>query len=129
MNIAPTLYWTVIEAAVAVVSACLPTLRPLFTGISLDALQDFASKFSLRSGNKSLASFRSNQGTATSNSHSNNNKWHLSFPNHSASSSAKIVNRVEAVRSPSAEEALLELQDQPGGIMVSKAIHQQRSDV
>lgn len=129
VNIAPTLYWTVIEAAVAVVSACLPTLRPLFTGISLDALQDFASKFSLRSGNKSLASFRSNQGTATSNSHSTNNKWHLSFPNHSASSSAKIVNRVEAVRSPSAEEALVELQDQPGGIMVSKAIHQQRSDV
>lgn len=117
-----------IEAAIAVVSACLPTLRPLFSGISLAALQDFASKFSLRSGDKSTGSLRSNPRTTTSSSINHNNKWQLSFPNHSASSSAKIVNRVEAMRSPSAEEALLELREQPGGILVSKAIHQQRSD-
>ncbi|KAK4041921.1 hypothetical protein C8A01DRAFT_34028 [Parachaetomium inaequale] len=123
VNIAPTLYWTVIEAAIAVVSACLPTLRPLFAGISLEALQDFASKFSIRSGNKSSASLASNNPrTAAADS-----KWQLSFPNHSAASSARIMNRVEAVRLPSSEDAPLELRDQ-SGILVSKAIHQHRQD-
>ncbi|KAK3298771.1 uncharacterized protein B0H64DRAFT_386106 [Chaetomium fimeti] len=124
VNIAPTLYWTVIEAAIAVVSACLPTLRPLFTGISLEALQDFASKFSLRSGTKSPSSLRSNPASTAA----ANNMWQLSFPNHSASSSAKIVNRAEAVRNPSSEEAPFELRDHAGGIVVSKAVHQERHD-
>ncbi|GAB1315685.1 hypothetical protein MFIFM68171_05895 [Madurella fahalii] len=122
VNIAPTLYWTVIEAAIAVVSACLPTLRPLFTGISLEALQDFASKFSLRSGNKSSGSLASNPGIAA------NSKWQLLFPNQSLLSSAKIVNRVEAVCNPSSEDIPVELRDQ-SGIAVSKVIYQQHHDV
>jgi hypothetical protein len=125
VNIAPTLYWTVIEAATAVVSACLPTLRPLFAGISLETLQGLASKFSLRSsGNKSSASLASNynRGAAAA-----DRKWQLSFPNHSEASSARIVNRVEAVRLQSSEDVPFELRDQ-SGILVSKAIHQHRQD-
>ena len=44
-NIAPTLYWTQLEAALAVVSACLPTMRPLFHGFSPEsALGSFRTK-------------------------------------------------------------------------------------
>jgi hypothetical protein len=35
---APLFYWTVPESCLAVVCACLPTLRPLFRGVSLDSL-------------------------------------------------------------------------------------------
>lgn len=31
---APAVYWSFIETSLAVVSACLPTLRPIFKGIS-----------------------------------------------------------------------------------------------
>lgn len=37
-NLAPTLYWTQLEGAIAVVSACLPTLRPIFHGFSPESL-------------------------------------------------------------------------------------------
>ena len=37
-NIAPTLYWTQLEGAIAVVSACLPTMRPIFHGFSPESL-------------------------------------------------------------------------------------------
>ncbi|KAL8744572.1 MAG: hypothetical protein Q9184_007984 [Pyrenodesmia sp. 2 TL-2023] len=37
-NLAPTLYWTQLEAAFAVISACLPTLRPLFHGFSPESV-------------------------------------------------------------------------------------------
>ena len=35
---APTSYWVVIEASLAIVSACLPTLRPIFRGMSLESV-------------------------------------------------------------------------------------------
>lgn len=35
---APALYWTQLEGALAVVSACLPTMRPLFHGFSLESM-------------------------------------------------------------------------------------------
>ncbi|EMR68984.1 putative integral membrane protein pth11- protein [Eutypa lata UCREL1] len=54
---APTIYWSQLEAAIAIVCACLPTLRVLFVDISLETIaKRFASKISLFSGSKS--SFR-----------------------------------------------------------------------
>ena len=35
---APTSYWVVIEASLAIVSACLPTLRPVFRGMSPESV-------------------------------------------------------------------------------------------
>ncbi|KAL2047312.1 hypothetical protein N7G274_001333 [Stereocaulon virgatum] len=37
-NLAPSIYWTQVESALAVVSACLPTLRPLLQGFSLESM-------------------------------------------------------------------------------------------
>ena len=37
-NLAPTIYWTQLEGAIAVVSACLPTMRPIFHGFSPESL-------------------------------------------------------------------------------------------
>lgn len=37
-NLAPTIYWTQLEGALAVVSACLPTMRPLFQGLSPESM-------------------------------------------------------------------------------------------
>ena len=37
-NLAPTIYWTQLEGAIAVVSACLPTTRPIFHGVSPESL-------------------------------------------------------------------------------------------
>lgn len=39
-DIAPTLYWSQLEGALAVVSACLPTMRPLFHGHSPESIID-----------------------------------------------------------------------------------------
>ncbi|TGJ78459.1 hypothetical protein E0Z10_g10304 [Xylaria hypoxylon] len=52
VNIAPALYWSELEASIAVVSACLPTLKPLSSHIG-PILVEFASKFSLLSAAKS----------------------------------------------------------------------------
>ncbi|OTA99907.1 hypothetical protein M426DRAFT_27043 [Hypoxylon sp. CI-4A] len=55
-NYAPTLYWTQLEAAVAVICACLPTMRILLNGISLDRTLDaFRSKVSLLISKKTSA--------------------------------------------------------------------------
>ncbi|RYF45018.1 MAG: hypothetical protein EOO38_16765 [Cytophagaceae bacterium] len=35
---APTMYWTIPETCIAVVGACLPTLRPLFYGWSPESI-------------------------------------------------------------------------------------------
>lgn len=35
---APTIYWTMIESSLSIVSACLPTLRPLFHGHSPESM-------------------------------------------------------------------------------------------
>ncbi|KUI71833.1 hypothetical protein VM1G_08099 [Cytospora mali] len=48
--IAPTIYWTQLECAIAVICGCLPTLPIIFSEISLErALRSWASKISLRS--------------------------------------------------------------------------------
>lgn len=50
---APTLYWTQLECAVAVMCACLPTLRVNVFTITVNKLRSYASKVSLRDrGNK-----------------------------------------------------------------------------
>jgi hypothetical protein len=49
-NAAPTLYWTFLESSIAVICACLPTLRILFKDASPQRiLRSWASKLSLRS--------------------------------------------------------------------------------
>jgi hypothetical protein len=46
----PIVYWPMIEAALGVIAACLPTLRPLFKGWSVeDFLANMKSTFTLRS--------------------------------------------------------------------------------
>lgn len=48
--IAPTVYWTMLESALAIISACLPTLRPAFHGWSPESMvQSVRSKMSLQS--------------------------------------------------------------------------------
>ena len=45
---APTSYWVVIEASLAIISACLPTLRPVFRGMSPESvIRSVRSVFSL----------------------------------------------------------------------------------
>ncbi|CAJ2505648.1 Uu.00g130420.m01.CDS01 [Anthostomella pinea] len=116
VNIAPNLYWTELEASIAIVSACLPTLRPLFSGLSLETfLHEFASRLSIRSSTKS-----------SGNSHAGSiGKWDHSLPNGSESSAARFVNRCEAVRLASSENLPIEieLRQQPG-IVVQKETHQ-----
>ncbi|KAK7954067.1 hypothetical protein PG996_014953 [Apiospora saccharicola] len=59
-NLAPTLYWTQLESAIAVISACLPTMRVLFLGFSLETLlRSFASTMSILSTRGSI--FRSSR--------------------------------------------------------------------
>ncbi|KAG9236802.1 hypothetical protein BJ875DRAFT_503134 [Amylocarpus encephaloides] len=46
----PIIYWPMIEAALGVVAACLPTLRPLFKGWSIESfMEGVRSTFTLRS--------------------------------------------------------------------------------
>ncbi|KAM7206073.1 hypothetical protein V8F20_002855 [Naviculisporaceae sp. PSN 640] len=124
VNIAPTLYWTVLEASIAVVSACLPTLRPLFSGFSLGLetfLQDFASRFSIRSTSRSN---KSNGGAGSlASSHRSGKVWIQSLPNPSASSRAEFVNKFELEEQPP-----ISLQDQQhnsqAGITVHKSFYQ-----
>ena len=65
--IAQTTYWTLIEASLAIVSACLPTLRPLFQGFSVESvIRSFRSVISLASlqSRHSNGSKHSNIGSA-----------------------------------------------------------------
>lgn len=41
---APTVYWTFVEQAIAILCACLPTLRVLFLNMSLGRLLDSVAK-------------------------------------------------------------------------------------
>ncbi|KAI8962774.1 hypothetical protein F5Y11DRAFT_321516 [Daldinia sp. FL1419] len=110
-NIAPTLYWTMLEAAIAVTCACMPTLRPLFSDLSLKALlSEFASRFTI------------NSSSATSQDRSaarRMGKW----GNASQTSAAGIMNKCEATRLSSTESYPLELQGQ-SGIAVRQKITQ-----
>ena len=49
-GIAPTLYWTMLEASTAVVCACLPTMRPVFLFIQRVCVDFFQSLRSRGSG-------------------------------------------------------------------------------
>jgi len=50
VNTAPTIYWSLVEASLAVVSACLPTIRPLFHGMSPESvIRSIRSRISLHS--------------------------------------------------------------------------------
>ena len=50
VNTAPTIYWSLVEASMAIVSATLPTLRPLFRGFSPESiLGSIRSRISLQS--------------------------------------------------------------------------------
>lgn len=50
INTAPTFYWSLVEASLAVVSACLPTIRPLFQGFSPESvIRSIRSRISLQS--------------------------------------------------------------------------------
>ena len=84
-NLAPTLYWTQLEGAIAVVSACLPTMRPIFHGFSPESLlgsirtkmtmymklnkssqgRDFEGKSSTEADYQSLSGLTKHQGDAT----------------------------------------------------------------
>ncbi|KAH7092266.1 hypothetical protein FB567DRAFT_516875 [Paraphoma chrysanthemicola] len=62
-ELAPTMYWTIPETCIAVVGACLPTLRPLFYGWSPESIiGSVRSALSLNS----LSSRRSRQVNTTS---------------------------------------------------------------
>lgn len=124
-NIAPTLYWTVLEAAIAVICACLPTMRPLVAGISPEAiLKQFASKISLLSGGGtgrfSSKGFSSKgfSSKTESGQHDSVPAWDQYSARGSASSQRRFVNTCEAV--PMGD---LEAQQKPG-ITVQKVIHQ-----
>ncbi|KAM7190177.1 hypothetical protein V8F33_009654 [Rhypophila sp. PSN 637] len=45
----PTMYWSQLECSIAVICACLPTLRVVFADVSVQSIRKFASKLSLRS--------------------------------------------------------------------------------
>jgi hypothetical protein len=67
------LFWPMIEMGVAMVAACLPTLRPLFYGVSLESIinsvRSMISLQSIRSGSgKHSASYaRNTRGQTSSN--------------------------------------------------------------
>lgn len=47
---APMSYWVIIEASLAIISACLPTIRPVFRGMSPESvIRSVRSVFSLNS--------------------------------------------------------------------------------
>lgn len=53
---APTLYWTQLECAVAIMCACLPTLRVNIFTITMNKLRSYASKVSLQNRGSSRGS-------------------------------------------------------------------------
>ena len=54
--VAPTAYWVVIECSLAIVSACLPVLRPIFHGRSIDTIfNSIAKRFSTRSNSTGIS--------------------------------------------------------------------------
>ena len=48
--LAPTFYWPLVESCLGIVAACLPTLRPLFQGMSPESvIRSIRSALSLQS--------------------------------------------------------------------------------
>jgi len=90
--LAPTFYWTIPELCVAVIAACLPTLRPIFYGWSPESIVgSIRSIISLRSldsqGNQSTRSNRNNrEGYIRTEP-----EWNESMANLSASSGKKTT--------------------------------------
>ena len=66
INTAPTIYWSLVEASLAVVSACLPTIRPLFHGVSPESIiRSIRSRISLQSmGSRSSKGSKGSRGGA-----------------------------------------------------------------
>ncbi|KAK4502428.1 hypothetical protein PRZ48_005853 [Zasmidium cellare] len=51
--VAPTVYWTMIEAALCIIAVCLPSLRPIFRGVSTEnLLNSLRSALSLHSNSR-----------------------------------------------------------------------------
>ncbi|KAF2969065.1 hypothetical protein GQX73_g4493 [Xylaria multiplex] len=94
VNIAPTLYWTELEASIAVISACLPTLKPLFSHLG-PILVEFASKFTLASATKSFERLPRGAGDLDRDSLKG-----------SRSSDVGLVNRCEAIHMQNIDEPL-----------------------
>ncbi|KAI0465721.1 hypothetical protein F4859DRAFT_507878 [Xylaria cf. heliscus] len=114
VNIAPTLYWTELEASIAVISACLPTLRPLIAHFSPQTiLRDLASKFTLLSGTK-----RSFDRLPHSTS-----DLDQSFVKSSKLSDVRLMNRCEAVQLQNIDKPTAEPREDVG-IFVQRSIHQ-----
>ncbi|KAI3328677.1 hypothetical protein F4824DRAFT_482649 [Ustulina deusta] len=115
VNIAPTLYWTELEASIAVISACLPTLKPLFSHLG-PILAEFASRFSLASATKSFERLPRSTGDLDRESLKG-----------SRSSDVGLVNRCEAIQLQNIDKASGETKGQPG-IFVQKSIQQSEHD-
>lgn len=115
-NLAPTLYWTQLEAAFAVISACLPTLRPLFHGFSPESVfGSFRAKLALplniaRRSTSDDHGRRHSQGSGYENSLSALTK---------APYSASVENRIESNHLRDLEK---QGDNEAGGITVQKSI-------
>lgn len=57
--VAPTVYWTMIEASLCIIAVCLPSLRPIFKGVSPEnLLNSLRSVLSLHSFNSRPSTYR-----------------------------------------------------------------------
>ncbi|KAJ8065330.1 hypothetical protein OCU04_006020 [Sclerotinia nivalis] len=99
-NLAPTIYWTQLESAIAVISACLPTLRPFFASRGTESIiNTWRSKFSLMrfGSSRSLVSSK-NQGY---------NDMHLTGEENNAKIQSSVdtvpLTDLEALRSSDSE--------------------------
>lgn len=119
--IAPTIYWTQLECAIAVICGCLPTLPVLFSGVSSErVLRSWASKLSLRSAHNMRSKDSRSQDDATP-------QWRDTPSPRAGSASSVIGNKTytwNAVPLASVEVA----RDQPlprgNAILVHKAVLQ-----
>ncbi|KAI0190560.1 hypothetical protein F4808DRAFT_444494 [Astrocystis sublimbata] len=118
VNVAPTLYWTQLEASIAVICACLPTLGPLFAHFSPQAILDvLVSKFTLLSRTKtSLDQLPHNKSDVDQES--------LKLSN---LSNVKLTNRCEAIQMDIIDTPL-PMPVQHSGILVQKSIQRCEND-
>ena len=84
--IVPTLYWSIIEASLNIVAACLPKLGPLVAGFSVEsAVRSVRSAISLRSfGSRASSNSKHSNGSRTVKSR------HMQVEGGSTSSAAAI---------------------------------------
>ena len=109
--VAPVSYWVLIEGSLALVSSCLPVLRPVFGEWSLGAMfSSFANLLSIRSNSASSSSIRKDYGHL----HGDNSSLDTRNNKHGFSAGAVAV--------PQNQHSDIELSAQrpAGGIMVQK---------